>query len=398
MATPKPKRAASKPDDGSGECEGAGAAGGGGSDVSLTVDAVPVEVVTPLEESIRVAASSSLPADFVVAVEVSAAMLAESPEPVAVWLLPRRLVVALDAVASCWVVVAPPVPPVDPELPVMATGLEMAVDVAGPVLPVLVADDEACTSPEFPDWATGVITTLGEPPEPPLAPPLLVESPPLVAAAAAGPSRATAAAATPAAPAMQTPPASRAFFTVVIGCPILALLVVLVSRSPRARLRHEPDEPSTAAGRQKLRSVTQQPVPVDVTRQRGRLNSHWRPRMPAAPAAPTPLSTIGHAGIFPSPGLVSSRGMVAVAGVGPAVVGGRVPATVVGVVVGGVVLGPVVDARRGTVLATVGLVVAGASTLAAALTAIAFSRPWSQLRISARPRPELHVHTERVAS
>ena len=45
-----------------------------------------------------------------------------------------------------------------------------------------------------------------------------------------------------------------------------------------------------------------------------------------------------------------------------------------------------------------GLVVAGASTLAAALTAIAFSRPWSQVRIAARPRPELQVQTERVAS
>jgi hypothetical protein len=77
---------------------------------------------------------------------------------------------------------------------------------------------------------------------------------------------------------------------------------------------------------------------------------------------------MGQAGIFPSPGLVSSRGMVAVAGVGPAVVGGRVPATVVGVVVGGVVLGPVVDARRGTVLATVGFVVAGALVVGGPVT------------------------------
>ena len=77
---------------------------------------------------------------------------------------------------------------------------------------------------------------------------------------------------------------------------------------------------------------------------------------------------MGQAGIFPSPGLVSSRGMVAVAGVGPAVVGGRVPATVVGVVVGGVVLGPVVDARRGTVLATVGFVVADALVVGGLVT------------------------------
>ena len=45
-----------------------------------------------------------------------------------------------------------------------------------------------------------------------------------------------------------------------------------------------------------------------------------------------------------------------------------------------------------------GLVVAGASTLAAALAAIAFSRPWTQVRIPVRPRPELQVHAERVAS
>jgi len=45
-----------------------------------------------------------------------------------------------------------------------------------------------------------------------------------------------------------------------------------------------------------------------------------------------------------------------------------------------------------------GLVVAGASTLTAALTAIAISRPWSRTRIAARPRPELQVQTRRVAS
>src|SRR5947209_10386806 len=100
----------------------------------------------------------------------------------------------------------------------MATGLEMAVDVAGPVLPVLVADDDELTSPELPDWATGDSTTLGEPAEPPLALPVLVElPPPWVAAPAAGPSRATATAATPVAPAMQMPPASRPFFAEVIG-------------------------------------------------------------------------------------------------------------------------------------------------------------------------------------
>jgi hypothetical protein len=45
-----------------------------------------------------------------------------------------------------------------------------------------------------------------------------------------------------------------------------------------------------------------------------------------------------------------------------------------------------------------GLVVAGACTLAAALTAIALSPPWSRAPLAARPRPELQVRTERVAS
>ena len=72
-----------------------------------------------------------------------------------------------------------------------------------------------------------------------------------------------------------------------------------------------------------------------------------------------PLSATGHPGIFPSPGRVSSTGMVETAGAAPAVVGGSVPATVVGAVLGGVVDGPEVDDRRGTVLATVGRVVAG---------------------------------------
>src|SRR5438067_782862 len=62
--------------------------------------------------------------------------------------------------------------------------------------------------------------------------------------------------------------------------------------------------------------------------------------MPGAPANPTPLRSSGQAGIFPSPGRVSSTGSVDSAGAGPAVVGGRVPATVVGTVDGGLVEGP----------------------------------------------------------
>lgn len=88
--------------------------------------------------------------------------------------------------------------------------------------------------------------------------------------------------------------------------------------------------------------------------------------MPAAPAKPTPLRMSGQAGIFPSPGRVSSTGIVDRAGDGPAVVGGNVPATVVGTVEGGVVGGPLVDERR-TVLGTVGRVVAGAFVVGGAV-------------------------------
>ena len=89
--------------------------------------------------------------------------------------------------------------------------------------------------------------------------------------------------------------------------------------------------------------------------------------MPAVPAKPTPQRARGQAGIFPSPGRVSSTGRVERAGAAPAVVGGRVPATVVGTVLGGVVLGPVVDTRRGTVLVTGGRVVAGALVVGGAV-------------------------------
>ncbi|MBV8296351.1 MAG: hypothetical protein JO085_05905, partial [Acidimicrobiia bacterium] len=189
--------------------------------MALTVDAVPVEFTDPLEESTLATASCSLPAAFDVAVAVSEAITADRPElgvlETVLEALLRRLVVTFEVVPPCDEL-AVPVPPVDPELPLMATGFEIAVDVAGPVLPVLVALDEEFTAPESPDWATGAITTLGAPPEPPFALPVLVESPPAsVTPAAAGPRRATAAAATPVAPAMQIPPVSRAFLEVVIG-------------------------------------------------------------------------------------------------------------------------------------------------------------------------------------
>src|SRR5581483_11817965 len=71
-----------------------------------------------------------------------------------------------------------PVPPVDPELPEMATGLDIDVDDAGPVFPVLVADDWATAAPESPDVADGATWRITDPPEPPFADATAIESPP----------------------------------------------------------------------------------------------------------------------------------------------------------------------------------------------------------------------------
>ena len=62
--------------------------------------------------------------------------------------VPRRAVFTAVRLA-----VAAPVGPMAPESPERARPLETAVELAGPVLPVLVADDCARTSPEFPDLA-----------------------------------------------------------------------------------------------------------------------------------------------------------------------------------------------------------------------------------------------------
>ena len=112
-----------------------------------------------------------------------------------------------------------------------------------------------------------------------------------------------------------------------------------------------------------------------------------------APANPTPLSARGQAGILPSPGRVSSTGIVDEPGAGPAVVGGSVPATVVGTVVGGVVLGPVVDDRRGVVRATVGGVVAarldggavGAAVGAGVASVVGTVTTWAAARVHRSP-------------
>ena len=75
-------------------------------------------------------------------------VLPESPLRTAAVMLPVPLIPVLAAVRSPR---ALPVLPESPESPLAATGLASAVDVAGPVLPVLVALDCAHAVPESPD-------------------------------------------------------------------------------------------------------------------------------------------------------------------------------------------------------------------------------------------------------
>src|SRR5438552_10801040 len=73
---------------------------------------------------------------------------------------------------------AAPVGPVGPELPDTADGAELALEVAGPVVPELVAEDWAVTGPEAPDWAKGLVRTETPPPAPPSAVPPATAWPP----------------------------------------------------------------------------------------------------------------------------------------------------------------------------------------------------------------------------
>src|SRR5437588_6340753 len=81
----------------------------------------------------------------------------------------------------------PLVSPVVPEAPEAAVGLEPADDDAGPVSPVLVAEDWALTSPELPEMAVGTTVTSTLPPRPPLASARAMDSPPMVRTSAPPP-------------------------------------------------------------------------------------------------------------------------------------------------------------------------------------------------------------------
>ena len=73
---------------------------------------------------------------------------------------------------------AAPVGPVGPELPDTADGAELALEVAGPVVPELVEEDWAVTGPEAPDCAKGLVTIEIPPPAPPSAVPVATAWPP----------------------------------------------------------------------------------------------------------------------------------------------------------------------------------------------------------------------------
>src|SRR5439155_6777925 len=91
------------------------------------------------------------------------------PEKTPVKVPPAVAVPSMALLTAIRLAVASPVGPMSPELPEMATGLASAVEVAGPVLPLLVADDCAHDRPESPEMAVGLAVTLAPPPFPPLA-------------------------------------------------------------------------------------------------------------------------------------------------------------------------------------------------------------------------------------
>src|SRR5947209_4220871 len=116
--------------------------------------------------------------DFAAATAWASPVRPESP------VLPVSVDVSGDDLALIvWLSIVPstlasPVVPVLPELPEMATGLASAVEVAGPVSPVLVADDWAIAAPESPLIAVGDESSSASPPSPPFALTSAMESPP----------------------------------------------------------------------------------------------------------------------------------------------------------------------------------------------------------------------------
>jgi hypothetical protein len=147
---------------------------------------VPLAAVPVLPDAaLLVALAPELAVLLALPAAMAGPVLPELPELPDVALPPMATAVPRIAeLFALGVDVAAPVDPVGPELPEAATGLLVADDEAGPVLPVLVALDCDEAEPEFPDVATGVTLTVDAPPEPPLAefwatlePPVALELP-----------------------------------------------------------------------------------------------------------------------------------------------------------------------------------------------------------------------------
>ena len=108
-----------------------------------------------------------------------------SPVPPEFPELPERALTDGSALPLSFVLTAPtvaltsPVRPVPPELPERAAPSETAVELAEPVLPVLVEEDWAMAAPESPEIAAGDWSALMLPPSPPLASTLAMLSPPV---------------------------------------------------------------------------------------------------------------------------------------------------------------------------------------------------------------------------
>ena len=100
----------------------------------------------------------------------------ERPEvasPPTAMAVPRMAVFSASGMDS-----ASPVSPVSPEFPEMADGAAVAVEVAAPVLPVLVALACEVASPVLPVVVSGVSVRLVAPPAPPLDWPVATLAPP----------------------------------------------------------------------------------------------------------------------------------------------------------------------------------------------------------------------------
>src|SRR5947209_1421650 len=219
--------------------------------------------------------------------------------------LPRMAVLTAPRVASAF-----PVSPESPEFPDSAVGSAIAVEDAGPVLPVLVDEDCAHDVPESPDWATGDWSFLTLPPAPPSADTLAIESPPVteppvmrllrprtVTRALALPARSERARA-PLPPKPPSPPAARSLSALIavpvspdvadasLAAPLLAMLFAEpVARAlPVSPVRPESPERTVPPSTRRLAAVAAFRAPAV------RFTLPVSPVLPESPDLATPLA------------------------------------------------------------------------------------------------------------